>query len=117
MTWIPVGLGCSRKIWTGRCLLAIPARSGLAKQSFRDESVLPAPGFAPRFPALTCERALPTGSEKPVYCSTMFHPESGSNLFIAVAVSVVVFPRSFCSSTPSWSIMKVITPELPYSAG
>jgi len=51
------------------------------------------------------------------YCSAGLHPASGSNLVIAVAVSVVAFPKSFWSTTPSWSIMKVITPELLYSAG
>ena len=51
------------------------------------------------------------------HCSTTIQPASGSNTLIAVAVSVVVFPKSFSSSTPSWLIMKVITPELPYSAG
>jgi hypothetical protein len=51
------------------------------------------------------------------YSSTTTQPASGSNSFIAVAVSVVVFPRSFWSSTPSWLMMKDITPELPYSAG
>src|SRR5258707_1094056 len=40
-----------------------------------------------------------------------------SKSLIAAAVSVVVFPKSFWSSTPSWLIMNVITPELPYSAG
>jgi hypothetical protein len=43
--------------------------------------------------------------------------ESGSNLVIAAAISAVVLPRSFCSSMPSWLMMNVITPELPYSAG
>ncbi len=57
------------------------------------------------------------GSEELVHCSTMLQPESGSNAAIAVADSVVAFPKSFWSSTPSWFIMKVMTPELPYSAG
>lgn len=54
--------------------------------------------------------------EARAYCSTGLHP-AGSNSLMAVAVSVVVFPKSFCSNTPSWFIMKLITPELPYSAG
>ena len=45
------------------------------------------------------------------------HPVSGSKSVIAAAASGVAFPRSFCSGTPSWLIMNVITPELPYSAG
>jgi hypothetical protein len=56
-------------------------------------------------------------TRKPDQCATIFQPESGSNSFIAVAVSVVVFPRSFWRSTPSWLIMKVIIPESPYCAG
>ena len=51
------------------------------------------------------------------HCSTILQSASGSKTLIAVAVSVVLFPKSFWSSTPSWLIMKVITPELPYSAG
>src|SRR5271165_6569513 len=58
---------------------------GLLSSPSGTSQCCPLPGFAPRFPALTCERALPTGSEKPVHCSTMFHPESGSNFVIAVA--------------------------------
>jgi hypothetical protein len=51
--------------------------------------------------------------------STAFQPAlvSGSNSVMADAISVVVFPRSFWNSTPSWLMMKVTTPELPYSAG
>ena len=51
--------------------------------------------------------------------STGFQPTlaSGSNLVIAVAMSVVVFPKSLWSSTPSWLMMNVITPEFPYCAG
>jgi hypothetical protein len=41
----------------------------------------------------------------------------GSNVLIAVAMFVVSCPKSFCSTTPSWLTMKVITPELPYIAG
>ena len=67
--------------------------------------------------SFSARRSVADRIEKNVYCSTMLQPESGSNTLIAVAASVVVFPRSFCSSTPSWLIMKVITPELPYSAG
>ena len=51
------------------------------------------------------------------HCSTGLQLESGSNSVIAVAISVVVFPKSFWRTTPSWLIMKVMTPELPYSAG
>ncbi len=48
---------------------------------------------------------------------TMLQLASGSNSVIADAVSVVVLPKSFWSNTPSWFMMNVITPELPYSAG
>jgi len=51
------------------------------------------------------------------YSFTTLQVLSGSNSVIAVAVSVVAFPRSFCNNTPSWLMMNVITPELPYSAG
>jgi hypothetical protein len=51
------------------------------------------------------------------HSSTIFHPSSGSNSVIAVASSAVVFPKSFSSKIPSWLIMKLITPELPYCAG
>lgn len=54
------------------------------------------------------------GSENSGHCSTILQPASGSNTLIAIAVSVVDFPKAFWSSTPSWLIMKVITPELPY---
>ena len=57
------------------------------------------------------------GAEPPRHSSTTVQLLSGSKSFTAVAVCVVVFPRSFWSSTPSWLIMKVITPELPYSDG
>lgn len=40
-------------------------------------------------------------SENSGHCSTIFQPASGSNTLIAVAVSVVLFPKSFSSSTPS----------------
>jgi hypothetical protein len=40
-------------------------------------------------------------SRSPTYCSTSFQLVSGSNRVIAVAVSVVVLPRSFWSNTPS----------------
>src|SRR5579863_3120219 len=49
-------------------------------------------------------------------CTTV-QLSSGSNSVIAVAISVVVFPKSFWRSTPSWLMMNVITPELRYSAG
>ena len=51
------------------------------------------------------------------HCSTGLQLASGLNSLIEVAVSVVVFPKSLWSRTPSWLMMKVITPELPYSAG
>jgi hypothetical protein len=60
---------------------------------------------------------LVSGSEETGHCSTGLQLASGLNSFIAVAISVVVFPKSFWSRTPSWLMMKVITPELPYSAG
>jgi hypothetical protein len=52
-----------------------------------------------------------------IYRSTMCQLESGSNSLIAVAISDVDLPKSFWSRTPSWLMMNVITPELPYSAG
>ena len=60
---------------------------------------------------------IPGSRPVPDYSPTGLQVLSGSNSVIAVAVSVVVFPRSFCSNTPSWLMMKVITPEFPYSAG
>ena len=56
-------------------------------------------------------------SSKNGHSSKIFHPSSGSNSVIAVASSVVVFPKSFSSNIPSWLMMKLITPELPYCAG
>jgi hypothetical protein len=56
-------------------------------------------------------------SEETSHSCTGLQPVSGSNSLMAVAVSVVVFPKSFWNSTPSWLMMNVITPELPYSAG
>src|SRR5271169_3326077 len=55
--------------------------------------------------------------EKARHSSTALQLASGSNSVIALAVSVVVVPKSFWNSTPSWLMMNVITPELPYSAG
>jgi hypothetical protein len=62
-------------------------------------------------------RLSPGTGETNLHSSTGVQPSPGSNSLIAIAVSVVVFPKSFWSNTPSWLMMKVITPELPYSAG
>src|SRR5208282_2808156 len=51
------------------------------------------------------------------YSATDVQLASGSNSLMAVAVSFVVFPKSFWNNMPSWLMMNVITPELPYSAG
>jgi hypothetical protein len=56
-------------------------------------------------------------SKETHHCCTRLQLESGSNSTIAAAVSVVVFPKSFCRRTSSWLMMNVITPELRYSAG
>src|SRR5260370_42013383 len=58
-----------------------------------------------------------TRSREVGYCSTGLQPASGSNSVIADAVCVVALPKSFCSNTPSWLMVNVITPELRYSAG
>ena len=49
--------------------------------------------------------------------STFFQAESGSNDVIFSAISSVSGPRSFWNTVPPWLTMKVITPELRYSAG
>ena len=58
-----------------------------------------------------------TDSSRNGHSSVGFQLASGSNSVIAVAVSTVAFARSFWRRSPSWLMMKVITPELPYSAG
>src|SRR5262249_17504871 len=52
-----------------------------------------------------------------VTASILCHVRSGLNAFIAVAIDVVVCPRSFSCTTPSWLTMKVMMPESPYLAG
>ncbi len=44
-----------------------------------------------------------------------YGPETGKIRIMELAISAVFFPRSFWSSTPSWLMMKVITPEFPYA--
>ena len=52
-----------------------------------------------------------SGFEEDCHSSAGLQVASGLNSLIAVAVSVVVFAKSFWSSTPSWLMMNVITPE------
>jgi hypothetical protein len=62
-------------------------------------------GFA--FVAYPAEREvfLTLARGRRIVHSTGFQPASGSNSVIAVTVSFVLFPKSFCSSTPSWLMM------------
>jgi hypothetical protein len=82
----------------------------------------PVPDYFPSttFVSAHTKRAASSASEdlkQAAYCCTGVQLASGSNSLIAVAASVVDFPKSFWKSTPSWFIMNVIIPELPYSAG
>src|SRR5580704_17571817 len=49
--------------------------------------------------------------------SAFFQLLSGSYAFIVFAEDSVCGPRSFSYTTPSCAMIKVITPELRYSAG
>src|SRR5262245_13395483 len=42
---------------------------------------------------------------------------SGLYSFMPLAIAAVFGPRSFWKTLPSWLTTKVMTPELPYSAG
>src|SRR5262249_26995539 len=56
------------------------------------------------------------GAVSSAFC-TRVQVESGSKRLIARALAAVSRPRSFSNTTPSWFTMKVMIPELPYSAG
>ena len=53
----------------------------------------------------------------PPYSWTGLQPPSGLNSLIALATSMVFFPRSFSYTTPFRLVMNVITPVSPYFSG